>query len=59
MNTMIDFITHYGFYLGVPVAFLAIVLWIFRPGSKSRYEADGTIPFLGDKKTGKTRPAGR
>jgi cbb3-type cytochrome oxidase subunit 3 len=59
MNTLIDFIANYGYYLGVPLAFLAIVLWVFRPGAKKRYEADGKIPFLGDKKAGKARSASR
>ncbi len=59
MNPLIDFIANYGFYLGVSLAFLAIVLWVFRPDAKSRYEAGGKISFLGGKKTGKIRPAGR
>ena len=59
MNPLIDFIANYGFYLGVPLAFLAIVLWVFRPGAKKRYEADGRIPFPRNKKAGKARPVRR
>lgn len=35
----------YVLWLGIPVAFVILVLWIFRPGAKRRYQQDGKIPF--------------
>lgn len=29
--------------------FIAIIAWVYRPGARKRYEADGRIPF--DEKT--------
>ena len=37
-----------GFFwvIGVPVLLiLAVTLWVFRPGSRKRYEQDAEIPF--------------
>ncbi len=38
----------WGLFLGLPLAFLAVVLWVYRPGAARRYRADGRIPFLGE-----------
>lgn len=35
----------YWLYVIVPVIFVAIVLWVYRPSAKKRYKADGRIPF--------------
>lgn len=43
----------WGLLLGLPLLFLAIVAWVYRPGSERRYRADGRIPFRED------RPLGR
>ena len=32
-------------FLGLPLLFLAIVAWVYRPGASRNYEADGRIPF--------------
>lgn len=58
MDQLINFITQYGIFLGIPVIFLVIVIWIYRPSAKKRYEADGNLPFYGDKKPDKTRQGG-
>jgi cbb3-type cytochrome oxidase subunit 3 len=50
MNQFVNFISEYGLYLGVPLAFLGIVAWIYRPSAKNRYRADGNIPFHEDRK---------
>jgi len=55
MTQIVDLLTRYGYFLGVPLALLAVVLWIYRPSAKKSYEADGNIPFQEDKKTGKSR----
>lgn len=50
MSPLVNFLAEYSLYLGIPLVFLLIVAWIFRPGAKKRYEADGNLPFYGDEK---------
>jgi cbb3-type cytochrome oxidase subunit 3 len=38
------------FFFGIPLIFIGIVIWVFRPGSKKRYQEDANLPFYGDKK---------
>lgn len=45
MNGLIDVFTAYGLFLGIPLVFLLIVLWVYRPGAGKRYREDGEIPF--------------
>ncbi|NTV95200.1 MAG: CcoQ/FixQ family Cbb3-type cytochrome c oxidase assembly chaperone [Thiobacillus sp.] len=59
MDQVINFIAEYGFFLGLPLAFIAVVAWVYRPGAKKRYQADGNLPFYWDRKAGKNRPGGR
>lgn len=35
----------YWLYLVIPLLFVAVVLWVYRPSAKKRYKADGMIPF--------------
>ena len=51
MDQVINMLSEYGFYFALPIAFLAVVLWIYRPSAKKRYQADGKIPFYGDNKS--------
>lgn len=51
-------IGEYWLYFGIPLVFLAIVAWVYRPAAKKRHEADGNIPFLGEKNAGKTKHDG-
>jgi cbb3-type cytochrome oxidase subunit 3 len=46
-------------FVVVPLIFVAIVVWIYRPSAKRRYKADGNIPFEGDKHEGKARQRGQ
>lgn len=48
MNGLIDVFTAYGLFLGIPLIFLLIVLWVYRPGAGKRYREDGEIPFHED-----------
>ncbi len=50
MDAIINFITQYVFYFGIPLIFIGIVFWVYRPSAKKRYRADGNLPFYGDKK---------
>ena len=58
MNQLANFFAEYGLYLGIPLIFLALVAWIYRPSAKKRYQADGNIPFYGDKKEHQSRQGG-
>jgi cbb3-type cytochrome oxidase subunit 3 len=31
--------------IGIPVIFLLIVAWVFRPGARQKYRRDANIPF--------------
>jgi hypothetical protein len=53
MDSFTDLVTAYGLFLGIPLIFLVIVVWVYRPGSGNRYREDGEIPFHEDDK----RPA--
>lgn len=58
MDQFVNFLGEYGIFLGMPLLFIAIVIWVFRPSAKKRYEADGNLPFYGDKKADKFRQGG-
>lgn len=45
MQTLFHDLSTYGLFLGLPLLFLAIVLWVYRPGAKRRYGADARLPF--------------
>jgi cbb3-type cytochrome oxidase subunit 3 len=53
MDELIRLITAYGLYLGLPLVFLGIVIWVFRPSARKRYEAGGKLPFQDDPKRDK------
>jgi cbb3-type cytochrome oxidase subunit 3 len=55
MDPFVSFLAEYGFFLGMPLLFIAIVIWVFRPSAKKRYQADGNLPFYGEKKQASTR----
>jgi cbb3-type cytochrome oxidase subunit 3 len=38
----------YILFFGIPLAFLAVVIWVYRRGAKRRYREDGEIPFHED-----------
>jgi len=58
MNQFINLFAEYGLFLGIPLAFLLLVAWIYRSSAKKRYQADGNIPFHGNEKGGKTPQSG-
>jgi cbb3-type cytochrome oxidase subunit 3 len=45
MHAILQFIREYGLFIGLPLLFLVVVAWIFRPEAKRRYEEDGKLPF--------------
>ena len=49
MDAIINFVTQYAFFIGIPLLFIGIVIWVFRPSAKYRYQADANLPFYGDK----------
>ncbi|MCC1497760.1 cbb3-type cytochrome c oxidase subunit 3 [Alcanivorax sp. 1008] len=47
---MMDVITFQtGFTLIFFLAFMTMVIWVFWPGRKSRYDAAADLPFVADK----------
>jgi cbb3-type cytochrome oxidase subunit 3 len=45
MESITQFLAHYGWFIVVPLVFLIIVIYVFRPGARRRYEQDARIPF--------------
>lgn len=48
---IMDFIVKHAGTIGFMIFFLfflAMVLWVFRPGAKKFYQKDATIPLSGD-----------
>jgi cbb3-type cytochrome oxidase subunit 3 len=45
MNEVVTVIAEYWLYWSVPLLFLVIVAWVYRPSAKKRYKTDGSIPF--------------
>jgi len=48
MTHSLDLLGSYGLFFGVPLLFLAVVLWVYRPGAAGRYREDGRLPFPPD-----------
>lgn len=38
-------LARYGWFFAIPVAFLGVVAWVYRPGASGRYRKDGQIPL--------------
>ncbi|MDD4880851.1 MAG: cbb3-type cytochrome c oxidase subunit 3 [Gallionellaceae bacterium] len=57
MSRLLDILSTYGLFLGIPLLFLLIVFWIYRPGSARRYQADGRLPFEEGEGPDGNRPA--
>ena len=45
MDTIWQFLQQYGWFIGMPLFFLIVVAYIFRPSARQRYQRDGEIPF--------------
>lgn len=45
MESITQFLANYGWFIAVPLVFLIIVIYVFRPGARRRYEQDARIPF--------------
>lgn len=54
MDRLIELLATYGVYIGIPLVFLIIVVWVYRPSAKERYQAAGNLPFYGEHKQGKS-----
>jgi len=50
MTHFIDLFSTYGLFLGIPILFLLIILWVYRPGARRRYQDDARLPFEEDEK---------
>ncbi len=45
MSVLVD----YWWFFAIPLAFIAIVIWVFNPRRKKRLEAEKEIPFRDNK----------
>ncbi len=45
MRGFIQFFLDSPWFFLIPLAFVVLVLWIFRPSARKRYEDDAEIPF--------------
>jgi cbb3-type cytochrome oxidase subunit 3 len=50
MQDLINSLLTYGWFIGIPLVFLAIVFYIMRPSARQRYRKDAEIPFRERKK---------
>ncbi len=50
MDGFMNFIAEYAFFIGIPLIFIGVVIWVFRPSAKKRYQEDAKLPFSNDKK---------
>ncbi len=57
MSHLVDLLGTYGLFLGLPLLFLAIVFWVYRPGAAHRYRQDGRLPFAGGEEGGQPPPS--
>lgn len=45
MSAVIENWQYYIWFIGIPVIFIIIVLWIMRPKAKKHWKEDAQIPF--------------
>ncbi len=46
MANFLDLLSTYGMFLGIPILFLVVVFWVYRPGARRRYREDARLPFV-------------
>lgn len=49
MEWLLQTIVPYLGWFGIPIVFVLLVIWVYRPRARRRYERDATIPFREDK----------
>ncbi|MFO7640229.1 MAG: cbb3-type cytochrome c oxidase subunit 3 [Candidatus Competibacteraceae bacterium] len=45
MQAIAQFLSDYGWFIGIPVIFIVVVLYVFRPSARKKYEEHGKIPL--------------
>lgn len=48
MTHLFGLLSQYGWFFAVPIAFLAVIAWVYRPGAGQRYRSDAKIPLRDD-----------
>lgn len=56
MDAFWQFLYQYGSFIGVPLLFLLVVAYVFRPSARKRYERDGAILFQDDQSDKGSKP---
>lgn len=49
MENFINLLADYSLFLGIPFLFLVLVIWVYRPSAKRRYQEDADISFRDDR----------
>ncbi|TVR57768.1 MAG: cbb3-type cytochrome c oxidase subunit 3 [Candidatus Competibacteraceae bacterium] len=45
VQAIAQFLSDYGWFIGIPVIFIVVVLYVFRPSARKKYEEHGKIPL--------------
>ena len=45
MQHFLQLISDYGWFIGIPLGFIVIVVYVFRPDARKKYEEEGRIPL--------------
>ena len=45
MSAFMEHWDYYIWFIGIPVVFIVIVLWVMRPKAKKHWKQDAKIPF--------------
>lgn len=56
MTNFLNLLSTYGMFLGIPILFLVIVFWVYRPSARRRYREDGRLPFVEGEEGAEPKP---
>ena len=45
MQQVLEFLSNYGWFIAIPLGFILVVIYTFRPSAKKIYEEEGKIPL--------------
>lgn len=45
MQQVLQFLSDYGWFIGVPLLFIIVVIYVFRPSAEKMYQEEGKIPL--------------
>ena len=45
MQQVLQFLSNYGWFIGIPLGLIIVAIYVFRPSAKKMYEEEGKIPL--------------